>query len=90
MYYRSDLLQKIAGAAGAPRLPPAGQRHWRDRRGGVGPGAAVGVSKAFAIIGRTLGAMAHIGEEIRNPMAQQIDAASHSVLVYELDEKEKP
>jgi len=43
------------------------------------------ITKAFALIGRTLGAMAHIGEEIRNPMASRIDAAIKSALVYKLD-----
>jgi citrate synthase len=47
------------------------------------------MSKSFAIVGRTLGAMAHIGEEIRNPMASQIDAAIKSALVYEADDKER-
>jgi citrate synthase len=41
------------------------------------------MSKAFALIGRTLGAVAHIGEEIHNPMARNIDAAIKSALVYE-------
>ena len=30
------------------------------------------MAKAFALIGRTLGAMAHIGEELRNPMARKM------------------
>jgi hypothetical protein len=33
--------------------------------------------------------MAHIGEEIRNPMSAQIDAAIKSALAYETDGKEK-
>ncbi len=41
------------------------------------------MTKAFALIGRTLGAMAHIGEEIRNPMATTIDAVIRDSLVYE-------
>ena len=41
------------------------------------------MSKAFALIGRTLGVIAHIGEEIRNPMAAKIDAVIKSALVYE-------
>ena len=41
------------------------------------------MSKAFALIGRTLGVIAHIGEEIRNPMATKIDAVIKSALVYE-------
>ena len=87
----SDLLQKIAGAAEARR----GRRLPVNVTGAIAAvasdlGLPWAMSKAFAIIGRTLGAMAHIGEEIRNPMAQQIDAAIKSALVYELDEKEKP
>ena len=41
------------------------------------------ITKAFALIGRTLGVMGHIAEEIRNPMAENIDAAIKSALVYE-------
>jgi citrate synthase len=41
------------------------------------------ITKAFALIGRTLGVMGHIAEEIRNPMAEKIDAAIKSALVYE-------
>ena len=41
------------------------------------------MAKAFALIGRTLGAMAHIGEEIRNPMAQNVDRAIKAHLTYE-------
>ena len=41
------------------------------------------ITKAFALIGRTLGAMGHIAEEIRNPMALQIDAAIKQAIVYE-------
>ncbi len=33
------------------------------------------ITKTFALIGRTLGAMAHIGEEIQNPMTPAINAA---------------
>ena len=43
------------------------------------------MAKAFALIGRTLGAMAHIGEEIRNPMSQDIDRAIKAHLTYETD-----
>ena len=39
------------------------------------------ITKAFALIGRTLGVMGHIAEEIRNPMAGNIDAAIKSALV---------
>jgi len=35
------------------------------------------------LIGRTLGVMSHIAEEIRNPMATQIDAAIKQAPVYE-------
>jgi citrate synthase len=41
------------------------------------------ITKAFALIGRTLGVMGHIAEEIRSPMATQIDAAIKQALVYE-------
>jgi citrate synthase len=41
------------------------------------------ITKAFALIGRTLGVMGHIAEEIRNPMATQIDAAVKQAIVYE-------
>ena len=41
------------------------------------------ISKAFALIGRTLGAIGHIAEEIKNPMATQIDLAVKQALVYE-------
>ncbi|HEX9444223.1 MAG TPA: citryl-CoA lyase [Candidatus Binatia bacterium] len=87
----SDLLQKIAAAAEARR----GRRLPVNVTGAIAAvasdlGLPWAMSKAFAIIGRTLGAMAHIGEEMRNPMAGQIDAAIKSALVYELDEKEKP
>lgn len=41
------------------------------------------ITKAFALIGRTLGVMGHIAEEIRNPMAPQIDAAIKQAIVYE-------
>jgi NADH-quinone oxidoreductase subunit H len=41
------------------------------------------ISKAFALIGRTLGAIGHIAEEIQNPMATQIDAAVKQAIVYE-------
>jgi citrate synthase len=41
------------------------------------------ITKAFALIGRTLGAIGHIAEEIQNPMAPQIDLAIKQALVYE-------
>ena len=48
------------------------------------------ITKAFALIGRTLGVMGHIAEEIRNPMATQIDAAIKQALVYEPYRVEAP
>ena len=41
------------------------------------------ITKAFALIGRTLGALGHIAEEIRNPMATNIDAAIKNALDYQ-------
>ena len=41
------------------------------------------MAKAFALIGRTLGAMAHIGEELRNPMHRRISSLIRSNLSYE-------
>ncbi len=41
------------------------------------------ITKAFALIGRTLGAMGHIAEEIRNPMASNIEATIKTALAYE-------
>ncbi|MBI2360512.1 MAG: citryl-CoA lyase [Deltaproteobacteria bacterium] len=84
-----DLIQRVARAAE--------KRH--NRRFPVNVTGAIGaialdmglpwqITKAFALIGRTLGAMAHIAEEIRNPMAPAIDAAIKANLVYELDGKE--
>lgn len=40
------------------------------------------MTKAFALIGRTLGAMAHIGEEFKNPAARKISDLVRSSLVY--------
>lgn len=45
------------------------------------------LTKAFALIGRTLGAIAHIGEEIRSPMTDNINRAIKSELVYDFDSK---
>ena len=83
-----DLLQRIARAAEARR----GRRLPVNVTGAIAAIASdMGLpwllSKAFALIGRTLGAMAHIGEEMRNPMARNIDAAIKSALVYEVDDK---
>ena len=85
----SELLQKIAKAAEA-RL---GRRLPVNVTGAIAAiasdlGLPWQISKAFAIVGRTLGAMAHIGEEIRHPMAAQIDKAIKSALVYEVEGKE--
>lgn len=41
------------------------------------------ITKAFALIGRTLGALGHIAEEIRNPMAANIDAVIKEALDYQ-------
>jgi citrate synthase len=43
------------------------------------------LTKGFALIGRTLGTIAHIGEEIKRPMDSNINAAIKAQLVYELD-----
>ncbi len=43
------------------------------------------LTKGFALIGRTLGTIAHIGEEIRNPMAENINKAIKDALVYEAE-----
>jgi citrate synthase len=45
------------------------------------------MSKTFALLGRALGGIAHIGEEIRRPMARNISALIKSALVYEPDKK---
>jgi len=81
-----ELLRRIARAAEAQR----GRRLPVNVTGAIAAvasdlGLPWPMSKAFAIIGRTLGAMAHIGEEIRNPMAGNISAAIQSALVYETD-----
>ena len=82
-----ELIQRVASAAG--------KRHGREFpvnvTGAIGAialdmGLPWQITKAFALIGRTLGAMAHIAEEIRNPMAAQIDAAIKSRLEYKLEE----
>ena len=83
-----DLLQRICKAAqaqyGRP-LPP-------NVTGAIGAialdmGLPWQLTKAFALIGRTLGAVAHIGEEIRNPMAENINSAIKSQMVYDFDRK---
>jgi citrate synthase len=79
-----DLIQRVCRAAEA--------RHGRRLPVNVtGAIAAIALdmgfswqlTKAFALIGRTLGAIAHIGEEIRNPITPNIDAAIKAALVYE-------
>ncbi|MGH7773798.1 MAG: citryl-CoA lyase [Candidatus Binatia bacterium] len=82
-----DLLQRIARTAekGGRRLPV-------NVTGAIAATALDmefpwEMTKAFALIGRTLGALAHIGEEIRNPSARSIDAAIKTALVYESDRK---
>ena len=45
------------------------------------------MAKTFALLGRALGAIAHIGEEIRRPMARNISDLIKSALVYEPDNK---
>lgn len=80
----SELLEEIAKAAEA--------RHERRLPINVtGAIAAIAsdmglqwqMAKAFALIGRTLGAMAHIGEELRNPMSRRISNLVRSSLSYE-------
>ena len=86
-----DLLQKIARTAEARR----GRRLPVNVTGAIAAiasdmGLPWQMTKSFALIGRTLGALAHIGEEIRNPMARNIDAAIKSALVYEAEDKTRP
>ncbi len=45
------------------------------------------MTKTFALVGRTLGAMAHIGEEIQNPISPGINAAIRASLTYETNAK---
>jgi citrate synthase len=83
-----DLLQRIA-AAGEKRH---GRRLPVNVTGAIAAtaldmGVPWQITKAFAMIGRTLGAIAHVSEEMRNPMARNIDAAIKAALVYELDSK---
>jgi citrate synthase len=83
-----ELIQKIRQAAEA--------RHGRvlpvNVTGAIGAialdmGLPWQLTKAFALIGRTLGAIAHIGEEIRNPMTDNINRAIKAELVYDFDGK---
>lgn len=82
-----ELIQLVAAAAS--------ERHKRffpvNVTGAIGAialdmGLPWQITKAFALVGRTLGAMAHIGEEIRNPQALKIDAAIKSKLEYVLED----
>jgi citrate synthase len=79
-----DLIQQVSRAAGAR----AGRPLPVNVTGAIAAialdlGLPWQMSKAFALIGRTLGALAHVAEEIRNPMAANIDAAIKAALVYE-------
>jgi citrate synthase len=47
------------------------------------------MAKAFAILGRALGALAHVAEETNKPMARNISSLIRSALTYE-EEKERP
>ena len=83
-----DFLQRICKAAGVKygRPLPA------NVTGAIGAialdmGLPWQITKAFALIGRTLGAVAHISEEIRNPMSENINSAIKSQMVYEFDSK---
>jgi len=83
-----ELIQRIAAAAGAGQ----GRRLPVNVTGSIASialdmGFPWQLTKAFALIGRTLGAVAHVGEEMRNPMARSIDAAIKSALVYEQNGK---
>jgi citrate synthase len=81
-----DLIQRVSAAAQA--------HHKRSFPPNVtGAIAAIALdmgipwqlTKGFALIGRTLGTIAHIGEEIRHPMAENINKAIKDALVYELE-----
>jgi citrate synthase len=83
-----DFLQRICKAAEAEYerpLPP-------NVTGAIGAialdmGLPWQITKAFALIGRTLGAVAHIGEEIRNPMTENINSAIKAQMVYDFESK---
>jgi citrate synthase len=83
-----DLLQRISKVAEAKR----GRRLPVNVTGAIAAisldmGLPWQMSKAFAIIGRALGALAHIGEEISSPMAPSINAVIRSSLVYKPEMK---
>lgn len=78
-----ELLQRISDAAGA-----RGRKLPVNVTGAIAAialdmGLPWQLTKSFALIGRALGALAHIGEEIRNPMVGNINAAIKSALLYE-------
>ncbi|MGH7845806.1 MAG: hypothetical protein ACREQW_11630, partial [Candidatus Binatia bacterium] len=79
-----DLIQRVSDAAKA--------RHGRAFPSNVtGAIAAIALdlgvpwqlTKSFALIGRTLGTIAHIGEEKKKPMEHNINAAIKAQLAYE-------
>ncbi|HWP57627.1 MAG TPA: citryl-CoA lyase [Candidatus Acidoferrales bacterium] len=80
----SELIQRVSAAAK--------ERHGRAFPPNVtGAIAAIALdmgvpwqlTKGFALIGRTLGTIAHIGEEIKNPTWQALNSAIKAQLVYE-------
>ena len=79
-----ELIQQICKAAEARH----GRRLPVNVTGAIGAialdmGLPWQLTKAFALIGRTLGALAHIGEEIRRPMAENINNAIRSQMEYD-------
>jgi citrate synthase len=79
-----ELIQQICKAAEARQ----GRRLPVNVTGAIGAialdmGLPWQLTKAFALIGRTLGAVAHIGEEIRRPMAENINSAIRSQMEYD-------
>ena len=41
------------------------------------------MAKGFAIVGRALGAVAHLADEVREPMGQRMSALINAHVVYE-------
>jgi citrate synthase len=81
-----ELIQQICKAAEAQH----GRRLPVNVTGAIGAialdmGLPWQLTKGFALIGRTLGAVAHIGEEIRRPMAENINSAIKSQMAYDFD-----
>jgi citrate synthase len=81
-----DLLQKIGKIAEARR----GRRLPVNVTGAIAAissdmGLPWQMAKTFALLGRALGGIAHIGEEIRRPMARNISSLIKSALVYNPD-----